>query len=87
MEPNITNSLIEPITSLTTTIFKTLSLLVGGIFGLYFIFLAFKWLRERKAFTVIFEIRDLLKDIDHRLKTLEEQHLKKRAKKIKKKKK
>lgn len=51
---------IEPISGVLSYFFKLLSALVGGLFGLYFIFLLLRFLYDRK---ILKEVRELKREV------------------------
>ena len=69
---NSTLGMLGPVGSTITSVVKTISYLVGGIFGLYLIYYIGRLIFARSLFRSVKEMKNYLKDIDMRMKNIEE---------------
>ena len=69
---NTTIALLAPVSNTITSVVKTISILIGGLFGLYLAYYIIRIVFARSLFKTVREIKNYLKDIDVRMKNIEE---------------
>ena len=68
---NSTIALIEPISSVLNTAFQQLQLMVGGIIGLYIIYMIIVWRNNSKHVKLLKDIREELTKLNTRVDAIE----------------